>query len=177
MNRDTPLFPTLLGAAFERLDAPVQALHRGVPMEYIGIATVERGSSWLARIACIVAGLPVDVKDAPLRFRLSVDRQGEEWVRFFSGSAPMSSRVWAKDGCLVERLGPSVTRFRLTEQGGVLNWRSVSLHVLRIPIPRWAFEFQARVCARDTRYRFEIDARLALVGTLIRYEGELDVGR
>jgi hypothetical protein len=56
--------------------------------------------------------------DAPLRFRLVVHGQGEEWVRYF---------------------------------------------------------FQARVSARGARYRFEIDARLALLGTFIRYTGELDV--
>lgn len=168
-------FPHLLGTAFGRLDTALRAVHGGRSAEYNGSATVERGSGWLAQLACRVAGLPRSVRNAPLRFLLEVDGEGEQWTRFFAGSAPMRSRVWAQGPYLVERLGPSVTRFELTERDGTLLWRSAGLRLLGIPVPRWAFDFQARVRGRGACYRFEIDASLALIGRLIRYQGELHV--
>jgi len=87
--------------------------------------------------------------------------------------------VWkrARDGFEAggKGLGPSVTDFRLTVKEGVLHWEAVRLWVLGVPLPRYAFDMRARVCAHGERYRFQIDARLHLLGALISYEGELDV--
>jgi Domain of unknown function (DUF4166) len=169
------LFRQLLGAAFDRLDAPVRAIHEGRGAQYRGSATVERGAGWLAQLACRVAHLPQDVRNAPLSFRLEVQGSTEEWTRCFSGSVPMQSRLSTDGALLVEHLGPAVARFELTERDGALLWQAVSLRVLGIPIPRRAFDFRARVRGRGPWYRFEIDAHLALIGRLIRYQGELHV--
>ena len=169
------MFATLLGAAFHRLDAPVRRLHGGESGEYRGTASVERGEGWLAALACHIAGLPRSVSDAPLKFLLRSDGQGETWTRCFGGSRPMQSRLWVHEGLLAERLGPATLRFALFEQNGVLHWQAQSLRVFGLPLPRRAFNFQARVRGRGGRYRFEIHARLAFVGRLIRYRGILDV--
>jgi Domain of unknown function (DUF4166) len=175
MNSQNALFERLLGDAFHRLDAPLRVVHQGVGAEYSGAATVERGTGWLARLACRAARLPHSVRNAPLHFRLVVEGESEEWTRYFQGSGPMRSRLRVEAGVLVEQLGPAVARFKLTERDGALLWRAVSLRVLGIPIPGWAFDFQARVRGRGPWYRFEIDAHLALIGRLIRYQGELHV--
>lgn len=172
---DATLFARLLGDALDRLDAPVRHLHRGVSGEYRGRATVERGGSWLANCFCDWGDLPRSVTDAPLRFRLEVDRNTETWTRYFSGSGPMASRVAAVGGLLREQLGPAQLDFELSERQGVLHWRAVKLRVWGIPVPRAAFDFRARVSGGGSQYRFEIEAHLALVGLLVRYQGVLDV--
>lgn len=169
------LFPQLLGEAFARLDAPLRLVHRGSGADLHGIATVERGTGWLAQLACRVARLPRSVRNGPLRFELVVDAESEQWTRYFAGSGPMRSRLRLDGATLVERLGPAVARFELTERDGALLWQAVGLRVLGIPVPGWAFDFQARVRGRGPWYRFEIDAHLALIGRLIRYQGELHV--
>jgi hypothetical protein len=175
MNTDVALFPRLLGAAFNRLDAPLQHVHGGVSGAYRGTASVERGEGWLASLACGLARLPCNTPEAPLRFCLRSGGQEELWTRHFSGSRPMVSRVWQEGGHLVERLGPATLHFVLSEADGVLHWHAESLSVMGIPVPRRAFDFQAWVRGRGARYRFEIDARMAVVGRLIRYRGVLDV--
>jgi len=169
------LFPILLGDAFGQMGQPLRVVHRGVPNEYIGTATVQRGRSPLARLACAIAGLPPDMSSAPVRVRVDVDGSTERWTRWFGNAPAMVSRLAAREGLLRERLGPSVTDFRLTVKEGVLHWEAVRLWVLGVPLPRYAFDMRARVCAHGERYRFQIDARLHLLGALISYEGELDV--
>ena len=133
------------------------------------------GTSVLATLFCNWARLPLSVAEGPVRFTLQVDGEQETWSRFFSGSGPMVSRVAADKGLLVERLGPAMLRFELAEREGMLHWNAVSLRVLGIPVPRRLFEFRARVSGQGARYAFDIDANLALVGRLIRYQGVLDV--
>jgi hypothetical protein len=175
MMSEVTLFARLLGDALQRLNAPVRRLHRGVSAEYRGRATVERGKGILVNRFCDWGHLPRSVSDSPLRFRLEVNGESETWTRFFSGSGPMVSQVEASGGLLRERLGPAQLDFELSERQGVLHWRAVKLHVWRIPVPCSAFNFNARVSGEGTQYRFEIEAHLALVGLLVRYQGVLDV--
>ena len=175
MMSDANLFERLLGDALQGMNAPVRRLHRGASAEYRGSATVERGRSFLANGFCDWGRLPCSVSDAPLRFRLDVDGESETWTRFFSGSGPMVSRVEASGGLLREQLGPAQLDFELSVRQGVLYWRAVKLRVWGIPVPRAAYDFRARVSGEGTQYRFEIEAHLALVGLLVRYQGVLDV--
>ena len=175
MNSEVAMFPGLLGHDFEALDAPLQRVHRGSSGVYHGWATVERGDGWLARLGCRLAGLPRSAHDLPLRVELQADARREAWTRWFEGSPAMHSRLEAKGGQLVERLGPAVARFALRVAGGALHWEAVRLQVLGIPLPRSAFDMRAQVHGADGLYHFVIDARFRGVGTLIRYEGVLYV--
>jgi len=169
------VLPRILGIAFGRLDAPVQRLHGAGAARYRGSASVEQGESWLSSLACRVAGLPRSGRELPLELSVEMAAPGEIWTRYFSGSAPMVSRVSEHDGRLIEQLGPARLVFELSEAQGVLHWRGMSLRVFGMPVPRWAFDFRARVSGGQTHYRFSICARMALVGLLIRYEGVLHV--
>jgi hypothetical protein len=169
------VFPRVLGDRFEQLSAPLQVLHAGTTMDYAGTASVRRGTGALTQLACLIAGLPLSVNATPVRVQLEVIGATERWTRWFHGARPMRSQLWAQDGCLRERLGPAVTDFALEVRAGALHWTALRMWVLGIPIPRRCFDMQARVSASGSRYRFEIMARLALIGDLITYEGELDV--
>jgi hypothetical protein len=175
MNSENALFRVLLGPAFDILDAPLQRVHRGDSDVYHGWASVERGTGWLARLGCRLAGLPRNAHDLPLRLELHAIAARETWTRWFEGSPAMRSRLEAHDGQLVERLGPAVVRFALHVTGGELHWKAVSLHVLGMPLPPSAFDMRAHVRGADGLYHFAIEARFRGVGRLIRYEGVLYV--
>ena len=141
------LFQQALGAAFFNLPAPVRQLHavRG-SARYAGIASVERGRNPLARLCARIGGLPGSMREVPVTVEFTADARGETWRRDFAGTR-MTSRLAFKDG------------LRLF---GVL------------PLPaRW---FRGvRCCERgdEGRYQFTVEARLPLVGHVIRYEGWL----
>jgi hypothetical protein len=175
MKTEKTLFPDLLGESFETLDAPLQRVHRGDSGVYHGWATVERGSSGLARLGCRLAGLPRGAHDLPLRVELRATDGRETWTRWFEGSPAMRSRLEANRGQLVERLGPAVVGFAVRVSGGELHWEATHLKVLGVPLPRSAFDLHARVHGADGMYHFAIEARFRGVGRLIRYEGVLYV--
>jgi hypothetical protein len=175
MSSEGTVLPRILGTAFARLDASVQRLHRAGTMEFRGSAKVERGEGWLPSLVCHLAGLPRNVTGGPLRFTVETEGESEIWTRHFGGSGPMTSRVQYHRGLLRERLGPALLDFELSEAQGVLHWRAAKLRVFGIPVPRRLFDFNAQVRGQGEEYHFAITARLALVGTLIRYEGVLHV--
>jgi hypothetical protein len=172
-----PLMPDLLGTAFETLDAPLHAVHRGTGGEWSGTATVRRGRNPLARLACRIAGLPAPMQQAPITVRIDVTGARECWTRRFGTAGPMSSRLWQHGSLLFEQLGPVRTGVQLAVQKGELQWRGMTMSILGVPLPRWAFEVTARICAADAAYRFEVTVWLAAIGELIHYEGQLDVGK
>jgi len=175
MDAVVSLFPGLLGAEFHFLDPPLRELHRGMGGTWRGTASVTRAKGWLASIACRLAGLPPDMRDAPLRFELRSNGRQEIWTRWFGSSPAMSSRLCADGKHLVEHLGPAKVRFALQAEQGSLRWEAVGLKVLGIALPRRAFDLRARIGGRDGQYHFFIEAKVAGLGALIRYEGKLAV--
>jgi hypothetical protein len=169
------LFPSLLGETFQRLDAPVRAVHGGSSRRLRGTATVERGHSLFARILCAMASLPRSADRVPIEVQINTDSQGERWTRFFGDCRPMQSRLHGNRDLLVERLGPAVFVFRLREHGGGIAWSLIQISALSIQLPiRW-FTVSAFSGAHAGRYTFTVDAALRGVGRIIRYDGELDV--
>jgi len=171
------LFARLLGdAAFSTLPQRVQALHRaGGRREYAGTATVESGSSWLARLCAWATRLPRSGSDVPLRVEIVADAHGERWTRRF-GAHRMPSRFWSDDGLLCERIGAATFAFALHAESGELRWSVRRVRVLGIPLPpRWFAGVTARESQLDGRYHFEVEARLPLAGLLVHYRGWLDL--
>ena len=88
----------------------------------------------------------------------------------------MRSTLWADDGLLCERLGLVEFGFRLEAADGVLVWRVARVRALGVPLPVRCFEgVGAREFETDGRYRYDVAARLPLVGLLVHYRGWLDV--
>lgn len=169
------VFQQALGAAFFNLPAPVRRLHavRGTS-RYAGIASVERGRNPLARLCARVAGLPGVMQDVPITVEFTADARGETWRRDFGGTR-MQSRLAFKDGLLRERIGPLQFRHALLANAGAIWWRVAGVRLFGVlPLPaRWFRGVRCCERADEARYRFDVEARLPLVGQVIRYEGWL----
>ncbi len=170
-----PLWPRLLGpAALAALPPCVRQLHRGArPCRYAGRVTVERGSGRAARLAAAVLRLPQAGTHA-LVVEIASDAHGESWSRRF-GAVAVTSRLAARDGRLIERIGIATLGFRLAASADGLRWRADSLSIGGVALPRRGFDVTAHEYERDGRYRFEVTVRLAPFGLLIAYAGSLDV--
>jgi hypothetical protein len=173
----TALFPALLGARFPSLDAMVRRVHGGQPGQWTGTASIQRGTSYLAQIACAMAGLPAEATGAPVIVEIETDGTTERWTRRFAGSRPMRSTLARQETWLKERLGPATLIFTLVERDGGIDWLLERIYVLGCRLPRVLFTVSAHSGCTAADYRFVVEARLCGIGRLIRYEGELNVGR
>lgn len=170
------LFQRLLGAEFFHLAPAIKELHgRHGEFRHAGIANVQRGRSPLNALLARIAGLPPTMQDAPVEVRFDNTPAGETWQRRF-GAAEMRSRVRARDGLLVERLGPCTFGYRLVRIGRELAWTVERARVFGfIPLPATLFDgVRCRESTDETgRYRFSVEARLPVIGLLVRYDGWL----
>jgi len=171
---ETPLFPSLLRGEFEKLDGRVRYVHGGAPRQVSGSATIERGSTILARLMCTVASLPRNQVRDRVEVEIEKEEDGERWTRRFGNSAPMHSRLHSERGLLVERLGPITMRFELVARNGGIDWSLRRVAVCGCPLPLKWFRVASRSGVKGDRYQFVVLAELAGVGRIIRYEGELD---
>ena len=81
-----PLYRRVLGEAWNSLPAPLQVMH-DVTSERIadGVAVIERGSGWLARLAAFILRLPRAGRDIPIIVSFQARRGFEYWQRDFAG--------------------------------------------------------------------------------------------
>ena len=171
----TALFPAILGASFSDLDARVRRVHGGQSGQWSGTASIERGKSYLAQIACAMVGLPADAICAPVIVDIETDGTTEHWTRRFAGSRPMRSTLARQGTWLKERLGPATLIFTLAKREGGIDWRLERIYALGFRLPRVLFAVSAHSGYSAAGYRFVVEAGLRGVGRLIRYEGEFDV--
>ena len=170
----TALFRRVLVSEFERLAPRVREVHGGTSRQLRGLATVTRGNALLGRLIGRIASLPDAQHEGVARIELIVDGRGETWIRHFGASRPMRSRLCARDGLLVEQLGPAQLRFRLREHDGAVVWDLQSVSLLGLPAPRsWFAATTARSYEQAGRYCFEVDVRLPFIGHLIGYRGSI----
>ncbi|UWX03768.1 DUF4166 domain-containing protein [Pseudoxanthomonas sp. NC8] len=170
------VFQQVLRAPFFNLPDSLRALHsiRG-RREYAG------QGQHRTRRQC--AGAPVRrhrraapaMADAPLRVEFTADARGETWRRHF-GDRPMTSRLKCRKGLLCERLGPLQFRFLLHTADGAIYWNPAGARLLGLlPLPVALFgQVQCREREHAGRYEFRVEAKLPLLGPLIRYEGWLE---
>lgn len=170
-----PLFARLLGARYPHLDLPVRALHEAQgTRRWQGRVQVETGRGWLAWWMARATRLP-PAGEGPVDVAIVPDARGEHWTRHIGGHA-MPSRLWDERGLLCEQLGLVRFRFRLAESAGGIDWRTAGVSVLGLPLPaRWFAGVWAREASDGTRYTFDVQAMLPLLGLLLRYRGWLDV--
>ena len=172
----TSIFARALGdAAFARLPAAVQRLHRGGSFQ--GEATIEAPATALARLAARLARFPPPGEAMPLRLDIHRDARGEAWTRHF-GRHRMATRLHrAPEGQdIVERLGPFAVRMAPTGSAAGLDlairgWRS-----LGIPLPRCTAPGGHAWEGSDAAGRFTFDIAIDLpfgLGRVIRYRGWL----
>lgn len=171
---ETTLYEQVMGAAFARLDEPVQAFHRTRGRrELHGRVQTEAPATFPARLLARCLGTPLVPSSGAIRFELDAQPTGETWVRHFPTNT-MQSRMRLEKGELTERLGLTRLRFGLDAVEGRLVMRLAGLHFLGIPCPRWALpRIVAEEAGRDGRLYFTVRAALPLVGQVAGYTGYL----
>jgi hypothetical protein len=169
-----PLYRQAMGADFDRLAPPLQAMHDVIgAARATGTAQVERGRSLLARLIGTVMGFPPG-GDYPVEVRFAAHGGKERWTRQF-GKHSFSSEMSRKGALLTERFGPMRFHFKLvpTPEGGlIMDLRSWSC--LRIPMPRLlAPRIAASERAEGEAFCFDVAVALPLIGLVVRYAGRL----
>ena len=174
-----PLYRRVLGAAFDELPAPVQALHGGGSgLVARGMARVDGPAGPAARLAALFLRFPPAAAQVAVSVTIVPGDGSERWTRDFGGRRFVSVLSdGPAPGTLTERFG--LLRFRLgLPVGGagvqgmpVLGWRLGPLPLPRVLAPvSLAREFV------DTagRFNFDVEVRLPLgLGRLVRYRGWL----
>lgn len=164
----------LLGDDMRRLPPAVAALHASQgAVVWRGRVDVERGGGPIGRIIGAILSLPPAGADQAIEFRRTPRGDAEIWERSISGRT-FASRLAARNGLLVERLGPTVFRFRLDADADGLHWRYQGERVLGLPIPAvLAPAIQAHESAGEGRYQFTVSVTLPLLGQIVAYRGWL----
>lgn len=173
-----PLYPALLGAAYQDLPPAIQALHRHEGNHTAsGRASVERGRGLLSRLVGAAVGFPKAGSDMPVSVTFEITRGREVWIRDFGGRRFRSVQTAGRgrNAYLVdERFGPLSFGLALVVEEGrlklvVRNWRCLGL-----PLPRFLAPFgNSFESAEDGRFNFSVEIAHPLLGLIVRYKGWL----
>lgn len=175
-----PLFQRLLGADFERLPAPVRELHSlGESAAAEGRADVTAAAGpapWLLRW---FAGLPQPGRDVPVTVVFHLDGKGRErWERRFASrryTSTMTAGTGSTEGLLAEYFGLFRLYFRLMPSEEGLAWSLARWRLLGISLPRWTTpSIECLESADGTRFVFDIDVALPMIGHIMHYRGRIE---
>lgn len=180
MDHPTP-FQRLLGAAFERLPAPVRTLH-GLrdAVATAGLAEITAAPNPAAWALCKVAGLPKPGQDIPVSVHFEPDGSGREfWKRCFAGrryASVMAAGTGRDEGLLIEHFGPFDLLFRLTPTDDGIAWSLAGWRLLGVPLPALSRpSIECTETADGDRFVFDIDVTFPLVGHVVHYRGWLEL--
>lgn len=177
MRTEAPLFPSLMGEAWNRIDPVVQRVHGGRDGIVLrGTADVGGSPGRIARWLRWTTGVPAPGPAQPVVVEIVRDADGERWTRRFARGR-MRSRLSAHDGRLLrERLGPVELHFRLDAADGAIHWHLLGARISGLPLPRrWLGRVSAHSGADADRYAFSVEASLPGVGCWIAYRGTLEI--
>ncbi len=173
MQGVTAVYRAILGAGFDALSPALRELHQGGGLRRArGRARVVRSRHFLGALIARCMSFPPSSEGTDVTVEVIPDGAGERWLRDFGGHR-FSSRVYARNGALVEVFWPASFSFRLETGVREISWRFLGMKILGVPWPR---RFAPRVAARerdDGGYRFEVSVELPGIGTLVEYEGSL----
>jgi saccharopine dehydrogenase-like NADP-dependent oxidoreductase len=173
-DTSTPLYARVLGGAYAQLPGRVRALHHVTePSRWVGCAGIERGAGQIVRILGAIAGLPPAGRAVPLSVTFSPVDGDEIWSRDFGGHV-FRSRQGEAGPQVWERVGPSRFLFRPLVDADGLHLELADFRILGVPVPRAVWpSISTREWDADGRYHFAVEARIPLIGLLVRYTGWL----
>jgi Domain of unknown function (DUF4166)/Saccharopine dehydrogenase NADP binding domain len=180
-DHGVPLYRRLLGEAWNLLPRPLQAMH-DLDSERTaqGVALVERGSGWLARLAARVVGFPQAGQDIPVTVSFRVHDGREHWQRTFAGRSFASIQEQGRgrfERLICERFGPLNFGMALVLDAGCLRLVVRRWSLCGIPLPRGlapcgnSYEF-----AENGRFHFHVEIGHPFTGLIVRYRGWLVPG-
>ena len=169
------LYRRMLGASWKAVPAAVRILHDGVTRAE-GRAKVERGRSWLSRLAGMLFTFPEAGTDVPLSVDFELSPQGETWTRRF-GVRSFSSRQFLGTGrwerLLCESFGPLTFAMALVLEDGRMHLVLRGWSAFGLPMPMWLCARSASYEEGDDRFRFHVEISHPLTGLIVRYQGWL----
>ncbi|HVF26373.1 MAG TPA: DUF4166 domain-containing protein [Anaerolineales bacterium] len=176
-----PLYKRILGEAWEKLPAPLAALHNVVSKEQKveGMARVETGKHVFARLLAALYGFPRAGKHVPVKVSFHRTDSGELWERDFAGRKFSTFQTEGQvnaDKLLMERFGPVAFWMALVLKQEELHSITRRWSVFGIPLPL-AFAPSATVYeyADGDDFCFHVEVKHWLMGLVVRYEGKLQI--
>ena len=173
-----PLYQRVLGQSWELLPPAIRQLHSVTSASsYAGRCTVARGRNPLAWVIATVLGFPKAGLDQDITVQLTVEGDGERWVRTSGGRSFSSTQhpIDKRSQRLVrERFGPVAVDMELIAGAAGLRYvvRRWTLVGVSLPVslgPRSA----ASESVQDGKFRFDVEISHPLTGLIVRYRGFL----
>ena len=176
---DPPIFEQVLGEKWDKLPAPIRALHGATAAScFAGRASVIRGDGLIAKIIGLIAGFPDEGTDVPVTVRISPEGAHEIWTRDFDGhtfSSEMSAGGGRLAALMCERFGPCKFGMALVTEGDILRYVFRRWTFLGMPMPKWLMPngktYESSV---DGKFAFHVEITLPLIGHVVTYEGYLE---
>lgn len=174
----TSLYRRMLDKAYDRMPEPLRRMHDlRSEMSAEGLAQVERGTNWLARLVAMVMRFPEQGQDIPVRVEFRREGDREIWRRTFGGRSFFSTQEEGRgrfERLLYERFGPFAFGLALVLEEGRLKLVVRRWCVFGLPMPRaLAPGGDAYEHAADGRFNFYVEIALPVVGLIVRYRGWL----
>jgi hypothetical protein len=173
-----PLHRRLLGAAYERLSAPLREGHEvNSRLVLAGIADVERGESFLARAIAGLMRMPRSGKGLSVQVTMTRRGETEVWERRFGARSFRSALSLGRgcdEGLMLERFGALTFAMAEVVVDGELHLIQRRWRFLGIPMPRFLMpNGVAREHAAGGRFNFDVEIRLPFIGRIVTYQGWL----
>lgn len=176
-----PLLKDWFGSHFSELHPMLQQLHQhGGKLE--GSVNVEYGKG-LARIIGKRLGRKMNLPEQGTHW-LSVDISHSEdsmtWTRTFNHDQTIQSTFIPlgsfDKGYFLETTKSSSLKLEVDIIHGGWHWRCVNIQFSFLPIPLWlAPRLTAYKLAEQDKYRFHVDFSYPVLGTLVSYNGLLEL--
>jgi hypothetical protein len=180
-----PPFPSVeswFGPSFSLLHPQLQALHRSggtlrgpVQLSYgRGLAGVV-GKRLARRL-----GIPEAAGTATLEVDIRSDAAGLHWGRRFNQGPAFDSLFQPvgsyPSGYWIERSGQLALQLSVAVRDGGWHWEQTRLAICGVPLPRWLMSrTAASKIFHNGHYDFSVDIRLPVLGSVLAYQGWLDL--
>ena len=170
-----PIFPRILGPAFDTLPETVRATHRTAGItRWQGRASVTRGTGLWSRVLATLFRFPPASEATPVKVTKAVTAKGEIWTRSFGPRSFRSHLAATPDG-MTERFGPFTFQLGLSVRNGALHYPVTAGRLGPIRLPRWLLPVsEAREYEEDGRFHFDVRLLAPVSHTLmVHYRGHL----
>lgn len=168
-----PVYRQVLGDEFEKLPAPVRAMHDFIgDSAAVGTGAVKRGTSPFARLLGWLMRFP-PAGDYDVHVGFTDRGDAERWTRRF-GSHQFHSELSADGSHIVERFGPMRFAFNLPVDASGLSMVLRSWTAFGIPMPlALAPKIAASESADGGDFLFDVAVAIPLIGPVVEYHGRL----
>jgi Domain of unknown function (DUF4166) len=166
------LYRRVLGASFDELPALLKRFHDDAEGgRASGTVRVDRGAGLVRNAVASLLAMPRAGTDVPVRLRVVVEGDREQWVRHF-GEQRVSSRQWAQGELLLERRGPVSFSSALVVRGSRLLYDFRRAWFAGIPLPAALSPYvDGYVDAGENGWRVVVHIFAPFLGEIVHYEG------